>query len=398
MRGCRILIVTPQPFYEERGTPIAVRHVAHALSTLGCEVDVLAFPVGKGVAFQNCRILRTPNPTRIRNVPIGFSYRKLFLDSLLAWKLRGLLRDTDYDCVHAVEEAVFLAVPLCAKRRLSLIYDMASSLPEQLRDQFPFQRLHAYLDRLEAWALNNVNQVLCSSGLRDHCAKSAPDTPVQEWWFPVCEHVVPHEQVAQLRTELKIPDTGKVLLYAGSFASYQGLPYVVEAVPRVLAVRDNAYFVLVGASANEAARVMTAIDPAARAHIRIVTRQPREKMPLFLQLADFLISPRAMGKNVPLKIYDYMASGKPILATRIHAHEVLLDETRAAFFHPSGQQLAETILELWSHPLEAQRLGDNARNYALDCFSWSRFVDFVGGVYGSVLNSKPFAGKNVCPR
>lgn len=398
MRGRRILIVTPQPFFEERGTPIAVRHVAHALSAMGCEVDVLAFPIGTSVAIPNCRIIRTPNPMRIRNVPIGFSYRKLFLDSLLAWKLRGLLQNTAYDCVHAVEEAVFIAVALCAKRRLAVIYDMASSLPEQLQPRLAFRPLQPYLARMETWALRNVNHVLCSSGLREHCAMRAPGTPVQEWWFPANETSTPHQEVERLRAELKIPDRGRVLLYTGSFADYQGISYIMEAIPKVLAVRHDAFFVLVGASAIEAARMTKAIDPAVRSHVRIVARQSREKMPLYMQLADFLLSPRATGKNVPLKIYDYMASGKPILATRIHAHEALLDDTRAALFHPSSEQLARTILQLWSHPEAGRRLAANARRYAHDCFSWSRFIEFVGGVYASVLNCSPTAGQGPSAR
>ena len=49
----RVLIVTPQPFYEDRGTPIAVRYVANALSETGVQVDLLAFPVGQDLQIDN---------------------------------------------------------------------------------------------------------------------------------------------------------------------------------------------------------------------------------------------------------------------------------------------------------------------------------------------------------
>jgi hypothetical protein len=43
----RILVVAPQPFFQERGTPIALRWVVESLSELGFGVDVLTFPIGE---------------------------------------------------------------------------------------------------------------------------------------------------------------------------------------------------------------------------------------------------------------------------------------------------------------------------------------------------------------
>src|ERR1700722_8005801 len=79
----RVLLVTPQPFYEDRGTPIAVRYVAQALSELGAHVDILAFPVGRSVSIPRVRIMRCANPLRLKRVPIGFSWRKIALDATL---------------------------------------------------------------------------------------------------------------------------------------------------------------------------------------------------------------------------------------------------------------------------------------------------------------------------
>ena len=72
----RILVVAPQPFYQDRGTPIAVRQVLEALSELGYPVDLLTFPVGLDVEIPGLEIIRAPNPFGIRRVPIGFSPRR----------------------------------------------------------------------------------------------------------------------------------------------------------------------------------------------------------------------------------------------------------------------------------------------------------------------------------
>ena len=76
----RVLVVTPQPFYEDRGSPISVRHLLHALVDLECEVDVVSFPFGRELELPGVRYFRIANPFGFSGVPIGFSFRKLFLD------------------------------------------------------------------------------------------------------------------------------------------------------------------------------------------------------------------------------------------------------------------------------------------------------------------------------
>src|ERR1700722_4160782 len=97
----RVLIVTPQPFYEDRGTPIAVRYVARALSEIGVEVDLLAFPIGEDVAIKDVSIRRCGNLLRFRRVPIGFSWRKIVLDASLWTSFAKQLSLRRYDMVHA---------------------------------------------------------------------------------------------------------------------------------------------------------------------------------------------------------------------------------------------------------------------------------------------------------
>src|SRR5687767_14166924 len=80
LTGSRVLVVAPEPFYEDRGTPIAVCQLLKALSQLSYEVDLLTYPIGSDVDIPGVRCLRTSNPLGIRRVPIGFSLRKVLFD------------------------------------------------------------------------------------------------------------------------------------------------------------------------------------------------------------------------------------------------------------------------------------------------------------------------------
>src|SRR5690606_14357449 len=105
----RVLMVTPQPFFEERGTPIAVAMTAKALVESGYAVDVLAFPVGTDPQIEGVRIERCANPFGFRQIRVGFSLRKALLDLSLLRSLGRLLSPRMYSVVHAVEEAAWLA-------------------------------------------------------------------------------------------------------------------------------------------------------------------------------------------------------------------------------------------------------------------------------------------------
>jgi hypothetical protein len=102
-RSHRLLIISPQPFYEDRGTPIAVRQLVTALAALGFAVDLATFPVGSTPLIPGVRIVRAANPFGFRHVPVGFSFRKLVLDACLTGTVLNLLRRNRYAIVHGVE-------------------------------------------------------------------------------------------------------------------------------------------------------------------------------------------------------------------------------------------------------------------------------------------------------
>jgi glycosyltransferase involved in cell wall biosynthesis len=123
-----------------------------------------------------------------------------------------------------------------------------------------------------------------------------------------------------------------------------------------------------------------------RESVQILPRQPRAKMPEFLKLADFLALPRVSSDNVPLKLFDYMASGRPIVATRGAAHEPLLNDSRAFMSDPDAQSFAGALVKACESPVRATAISSAAQSYARQNFGWDRFVEFVRFTYCDALN------------
>jgi glycosyltransferase involved in cell wall biosynthesis len=328
------------------------------------------------------RIYRTSNPLRFGRIPVGFSLKKLMFDLLLFWNLRKRLRAERYGCVHAVEESAFLAALLCPRRGIAVIYDMASSMPEQLaqRAWFASGALLWIARPFERWLLRRVDYVVCSAGLAGYVRNVAPGTALREWRFPAMPPSASPDELAALRTELGLPPGARVVLYSGNFAPYQGMEILFEAVPKMLGAVPDVVMVFVGA-ATEADLTRRLGNGAHANRVRLLPRQPRARMASFMALASVLVSSRNHGGNFPLKIFDYLAAGKPIVATDVPAHRAVLDDSLALLVPASADAIAEGLIKVLRDHELAERLAAAAAAYARAHLTWPSFVGFVSEIY-----------------
>ena len=383
----RILFLAPQPFFEVRGTPLAVLAMLRALTGLGHQVDLLTFPQGAPVdlaGVRHRRSLRLP----VGRVRAGPSLAKLVLDvpfMLQAWWRMAFGR---YDAVHAVEEAAHLAAPLARLLRLPLVMDVDSSIPDQLRYSGFASRgpLPWLAGRLEGHALAHSAAVItvCAS-LTEGVKARAPKAGVFQVEDPplVDAATPPAVEVARLRGELGLP-SGPVVLYSGNFESYQGVELLVDAAALV----PEARFVLMGGEPSEI-EAMRRRARAAGAADRLVFsgKRPPSELPLYLALADVLVSPRARGANTPFKVYTYLASGKPIVATRIASHTQLLDDTLAFLVEPTPAGIAAGIRQALADPAGAAARAARGRLLIDREYSPARFAEKVARAYDAVKAS-----------
>lgn len=173
----KILLLAPEPFYQDRGTPIAVRLVLRVLSERGDEVDVLTYHEGNDVTFQHVRVHRILNLPFIRNIRPGFSWKKLICDFFMFFEAARLARKNDCELVYAVEESVFMALLLKWIFNVPYVYDMDSSLSQQMIEQHPvFAPARFVFEWFEKLALRNAKAaaVVCDA-LTCVCEKQPPD-------------------------------------------------------------------------------------------------------------------------------------------------------------------------------------------------------------------------------
>jgi len=176
----KLLLLAPEPFYQDRGTPIAVSVVLRVLSERGDQVDVVAYHEGKDIYFENVTLHRIINLPFINHIRPGFSWKKVICDLFMLFKAIRLVSKRHYDLVVAVEESVFMALGLQWLFRVPYVYDMDSSLSQQMIERYrflsPLAFLFKYAERIgvqNAKAVMTVCDALAESIQKHHPRKVA---------------------------------------------------------------------------------------------------------------------------------------------------------------------------------------------------------------------------------
>jgi glycosyltransferase involved in cell wall biosynthesis len=382
----RILFLAPQPFFVERGTPIAVRLAVMALCDAGHQVDLVTFHEGADVCIGGLRHFRIRRPAFVGKIPIGFSVGKIMCDFWLAAKAYQLMARSRYDVVHAGEEAVFIALAASPFVDSKLVYDMDSLMSDQLIEKW--HQLHwvgSIFRWFERFAVKQSDLVLAvCDAIKDRFSDCAsvgkihviPDAAVDP------EEMAQDAGVEDLRTSLRID--GPLALYVGNLESYQGVDLLLEALAS-LPRPERCHLVIIGGSEPEIEKYRSRVAEIGLVdQVHVVGPRPLMFLGRYLRQADILCSPRLKGINTPMKIYSYMASGRAILATDIASHTQVLDRSNAYLVACEPQAMAAGIRQLASDAEMRGRLGSNAAKLARDNYSTAAFFSRMKSAYNTL--------------
>lgn len=369
-----ILVLAPHPFHADRGTPIAVKLVCEGLSAIGHRLDVLTYHVGETPTMPGVSIHRIPKPPLVHQVPIGPSWQKLVCDCYMLVALRRMLRENRYDIIHAVEESAFMA----ARLRVPFVFDMDSLMSRQLIEKsvwlWPAALVFSWLER---HAMRSCVGVLAvSESLAREARRHQRNV-----------HLLPDLAMAgDAPGVLPAGITGAEgirFMYVGNLQRYQGIDLMLEAFAE--AARPEAVLIVVGGLVEDIKayrRKTEALHIAAQ--VRFAGPAPVEALGRVLAHADVLLSPRIKGGNTPMKLYSYLLSGKPVLATRLVTHTQVVSDKEALLVEPTVQGMAEGMRRLVDVPELRERLGEAGRELAQRSYSASAFQERLRRFYATV--------------
>ena len=390
-RKLKILMVAPQPFFSARGTPFSVLHRIRALTEVGHSVDLITYPFGENIELNNLEVIRCRSIPFIKKIKIGPSFPKILLDISLLFTTLKVLKQKKYDLIHSHEEAAFFCVQLAKSNSLIHVYDMHSSLPQQLSNfkAFNLGLFRIVFEKLENYVLKTCDGVIT---ICDDLARVVKEKDVQKPHMMI-ENIGDDRKVFQTVVEDLIADYRlegkKVLLYTGTFEAYQGIDLLLEAMVEVCTEDKNAVLILVGGTPEQVAYYKSmasrlGIDDS----VRYVGTVHPSRIPNFLKIANVIVSPRSRGTNTPLKIYGYMRTNVPLVATDRHTHTQILNKDMAELVKPDKESLASGICKVLKDEEYAEQIAAQAKKFADENFSDDKYIQMVNGFYVDVLNEQ----------
>ena len=388
-------MIAPEPFFEPRGTPFSEFHRIRALTSLGHHVDLVTYPFGDDVTMPGLRVFRALRPPFVHRVKIGPSLAKIPLDALLALSVVRRAFSAKYDAVHSHEEGGLIGVAVAALRGVPHLYDMHSSLPQQLGN-FDFtgsrliRRLFLAVERLMI-RRSRVVIVICPA-LEDTVREIDPHarTVLIENAPGSADDEATPEQAAAVRRQFGVSPSTPLVLYTGTFEAYQGLDLLFAAMAIVGGSHPDARLLLAGGKPDQVARARDGARAAgADAAVIFVGERPASEIPAYLLAADVLVSPRSRGTNTPLKIYQYLRSGRPIVATRLLTHTQVLSDDTAVLTGASPAEFAAGIVAALNDPVRAAELGTRARHLAETKYSYDAYLERTRQACAALVSTSP---------
>jgi glycosyltransferase involved in cell wall biosynthesis len=355
----KALVISPQPFFSPRGTPFSVYYRTAVMANKNIDIDLLTYGEGQDVDIPRVRIIRIPKFPLLGNVKVGPSILKLFLDVfILIWAVR-LLHKNKYDFVHAHEEAIFICRFLKFHYKFKMIYDMHSSLPQQLSNfKYTESKLIKRLfEKMENSCLKSadaviticpdlydyVNSVIDRKEKHILIENSLFDKVKLKTGSPGLHD--PSSKKEDVEEEpVDLPTGKRFVVYVGTLEPYQGIHLLIGAFREVVREIPDAFLLVVGGTVEQVRLYrQMATEAGLGDHCRFTGRVSQPLAKHYMKIASILVSPRSSGTNTPLKIYEYLASGIPIIATDIHSHTQVLNEDVAYLVKPDARSMAEGI-------------------------------------------------------
>jgi glycosyltransferase involved in cell wall biosynthesis len=408
-------------FCEPQAAQLHMYHTIRGLQRTGHEVALLALQGRHVLCTKDLQVFQTDRLLASHYGQLGWSGTALFkrfesgvrrLQSELhlpylalfdSYRMAeaGSINLKGFNLIHERFNLLALGGAWASKKLgIPLVLEVNADLLEQRKFKGIPER---GLRRLFAvWAtrvcFNTAAKIICISvGLKDHLSSKWNIEDSKLTVLPCAADVdafEPNDNSNLVRRGLGLT-TEPIVIWVGGYYPWHDLDLLLESFAQVLKRNSNARLVLVGDGQTRQS-IAQRVQQNGLQHSVIMTGAiAHTRVPEMLSIADVAVVPSAPvaasrgGTGTPLKLFEYMAAGKAIVATALNeAAEVIQDGHNGLLVEAGDVNgFAEAILTLLNDPVERVRLGQNARQQAIELYSWEQYTRRLEETYLNVLGN-----------
>ena len=174
-------------------------------------------------------------------------------------------------------------------------------------------------------------------------------------------------------SKLRISEQFRYVCFVGNFATWQGLEYLIKSVPHVLKECPDARFLLVGDGDLKERLESMVKDIGVSDKVIFTGMVPYQDVPYYINASDVCVVPKLPLKSgySPLKLCEYLACEKPVIASRLNGFEILEEHQMGLLVPPEDEvALAQAIVRMLKDYSLREEMGKNGRQYVVKYRSW----------------------------
>jgi 1,2-diacylglycerol 3-alpha-glucosyltransferase len=395
-RRLKIAMVVASPFPANHGTPGSIREMAEAIAQKGHELHVVTYHFGKGRNPKGVHIHRIPDFGLSREVVVGPTLERPFLDLLMVFTLCRVIRRENIDLIHAhnYEGALvgYLARLITGR---PLVYNAVNTMSDELPtyEFFKPRILGIWLAGfLDYWVPRTADRIIAITPEIASVLRVQGIKPDRLRMIPLgidTDQFVGRSP-SGIRERYSLVGS-PLVMYTGILDRLQRIDYLLRAMHSVIAELPNARLMLVATIAKdndllECRKMITELGM--ERHVVIATGAVFDEIPSFLASADVAVICRPRCPGFPVKLLNYMAAGKPIVAFQGSVKDLQHMTNAFVVNDDDWQGLAQGIIKLLQDPNLAAGLGDNAREWVKANLAWPNIAGEIEDIYDGLLHQQ----------
>jgi glycosyltransferase involved in cell wall biosynthesis len=183
---------------------------------------------------------------------------------------------------------------------------------------------------------------------------------------------------------------GLSIVYTGTFERYQGVDLLIDSFAQVIRRYPEINLILVGGKPEQIKKYQNMVsEMGLDGSVQFTGIVSLEDANTYIHLADILVSPRIEGTSVPLKIYTYLYAGKPILATNIPAHSLVLSQENACLVDPTPEGMVAGLTRLVEDDQFRAAVSAKSKKLAEQRYGQAQYLSKLENIYQYFNHSKP---------
>jgi phosphatidylinositol alpha-mannosyltransferase len=366
----KVGLVSPYDYSYPGGVTTHIYNLERCFQEMGHEVRILA-PCSRQENHVSANLIRLGHAIPF---PSGGSFARITLSPRLLFQVKGVLDRENFDVIHAHEPLTPALPPIVLQETSVPRVGTFHAFHSKPRGYFWYKPL------LERWFRHLDSLIAVSQPAMDFVSRH----------YPGNYELIPNGVDTRLFSPQTLPleelaDGKRNLLFVGRLEERKGLDCLLEAYRRLKAQFPDLRLVIVGPRSRLGTdyRIMSeGLDD-----VVFSGSVPFDMLPGYYASAHVLCAPATGEESFGMVLLEAMATGKPVVASRIDGFSQVLTHGQEGLMVPPRDQdaLTEALSHLLSHPGLARDMGERGRQRAQE-YDWTNVAQKVSQLYQRLLS------------